>query len=1026
MVNICTSRWMILFQLVAFAVLGGFSAETSYAQENFGSVVGSVTALDTGNPLGGGNVFIVGTGLGTLTNDNGAFLIERVPPGTYELEFSYVSYSTQRIPFTVAAGQRATVNAQLALDPLMLDEIVVTGYGTARKEELTGSMVAIPAADLEMLPTTTFQDVIQGSPGVLVSSLDGAPGAGFDIRVRGQGSITAGAEPLYVIDGVPLFNNPDASTEVDQGGRTVNTLASLNPNDIESLVVLKDAASTAIYGSRGANGVVLITTKGGVAGSPIWASEPKFELRSQAGVSNFAHGNLIEGLNAEEYHDYYVTARVNDGMALANAEAAFANDFPIQEDNNWRDLTTRNGVTRQMDLSATGGSDRFTYYLSAGIFKQQGNILRQYFDRYSSRMNFTARLTDNFTLANNLSVAQTYQNGIVGGSAWESLIYMWAFMPPVIPIYDEDGFWYHRHTSRPSIMGGNHPLGNLYENPKLRDTRRFIENISGTYRFNDQFSVSSAWSFDLYSIHDDVYQNMFFGDARNYPGSFDDSRVENLNWQGSHTLSYANAFDNVHNVDAVVGYEESHNERLRTNSWGNTFAHPSLKTGASAANSFGTSTKAEYAFQSVFTRVNYDFDRTYFLSASFRTDGSSRFGPDQRWGNFWSLGVGWTLTNSDFLAGFTDFFDYLKLRSSYGEVGNAEIGTYPWQGLYGFNPAYNGRAGSNPSQVANPALTWESQESFNVGFDYAILDNKITGTIEYYKKASTDLLLDVPVSLTTGFSDVLQNFGDMENSGIEFSIHADILRQPDYDFAVDFNVTTQKNEITKLSEPFIDGTKRREEGRDYQEYYLYGWAGVNPDTGLPLWYTDDSKSATTSNLAQAERFYDGKSATPDYLGSFGFTGRYKRFTLSTLATYMFGHYVYGGAERFYHGDGRYLPRSTSRFAYKNAWRQPGDNALFPQFSWGGVNSSQPSDADRWLYDGDYIRFKDVTLSYQFPEAWANMVRLSTLHAHFNITNAYTWVADENLYFDPEQIVSGVYDTGTPNSRTFSFGFTMGF
>ncbi|MFO8175542.1 MAG: TonB-dependent receptor [Longimicrobiales bacterium] len=1023
MVDLCKLRLPRLLGLAAIVFLCGFPMESASAQDQFGTVVGTVTADDTGEPLAGTNVVVVGTGLGALSNQNGSFLIRQVPPGTHELEFSYLSYRTQRVEFTVAAGERVTVNAELALDPLSLDEIVVTGYGTSRKENLTGSMVSISSSRLEVTPTTTFQDAIQGSPGVLVTSLDGAPGAGFDIRVRGQGSISAGSEPLYVIDGVPLFNNPDAATEVDQGNRNVNTLASLNPNDIESLVVLKDAASTAIYGSRGANGVVLITTKGGVAGSPIWASDPKFELRSQIGVSDFAHGNLNEGLNEEEYHDYYITARMNDGMSQANAEAQYANQFPIIEDNNWLDLMTRNGVTRQTDLSASGGNEMITYYVSGGIFKQQGNVIRQYFDRYSSRINLTARLTDKFTLANNLSLAWTSQNGIVGGSAWEAPFYMAVFMPPTIPVRDTDGFWYHRHRN---IMGANHPVGGLHENPKLRDTRRIIENLSGVYKLNDQFTLSSAWSFDLYSIHDDVYQNMFFGDGRNVGGTFDDSRVDNLNWQGSHTVSYANAFSNVHNVDAVAGYEESKNDRRRTNSWGSGFAHPSLKLGTSAAVTQGTATWGEYAFQSVFGRVNYDFDRTYFISGSFRTDGSSRFGPDKRWGKFWSVGLGWTVTNSEFMNDFAGFFDYLKLRSSYGQVGNADIGTYPWQGLYGFAPAYDGQPGAAPTQVANRELTWESQGAFNVGFDYAILDSKLTGTVEYFKKSSTDLLLNVPVSYTTGFRSTLQNFGDMENSGIEFSISADLLRGEDYDLALDFNITKQRNEITKLSEPFIAGTKRREEGRDYQEYYLYGWAGVNPDNGDPLWYTDATKTTTTSNLAEAERFYDGKSATPDYLGSFGFTGRYRSFSLSTQATYMFGHYLYEGAERFYHGDGRYLPRSTSRWAYQNAWRQPGDDALFPRYSWGGVNSSQPSDADRWLDQGDYIRFKDVTLSYQFPLEWANRVRLNSLRAHLNVTNAFTWVAAENLHFDPEQIVSGVYSTGTPNSRTFSFGFTMGF
>jgi hypothetical protein len=257
-------------------------------------------------------------------------------------------------------------------------------------------------------------------------------------------------------------------------------------------------------------------------------------------------------------------------------------------------------------------------------------------------------------------------------------------------------------------------------------------------------------------------------------------------------------------------------------------------------------------------------------------------------------------------------------------------------------------------------------------------------------------------------------------------VQASVLRTTDYDLSVNFNVTSQNNEITRLGEPFVAGTKRREVGRDYQEYYLYGWAGVDPANGKPQYYTDASKTTITSKLSEAERFYDGKSATPDYLGSFGFTARYKRLSLSTMATYMLGHYLYGGAERFYHGDGRYLPRSTSRFAWENSWKQPGDDALFPQQRWGGNSGSQPSNSDRWLYKGDYVRFKDVTLTYQIPQSWAGNLRLNSLQAHLTVANAFTWVADGYLNFDPEQTISGVYNTGTPNSKTLSFGLTMGF
>lgn len=1004
--------------LLAFTLMSDGLA----AQDDVGQVTGQVTAGDTGQPLSSSSVSIPGTGLGMLTNAEGRYLLQNVPAGTHQVEVTSLGYSTATVEITVTAGQTTVSDITLALDPLSLDEIVVTGYGTARKEELTGSLVSISASQLELPTTTTFQDVLQGSPGVLVTSLDGAPGAGFDIRVRGQGSITAGSEPLYVVDGVPMFNNADAATEVSNGGRTVNTLASLNPNDIESIVVLKDAASTAIYGSRGANGVVLITTKGGVAGSPIWSGEPQFQLRTQFGVSGWAFDNLLEPLTAAQYEDYYLTARTNDGMSLPDAQAQLANQWPIQEDNNWMDLMQRNGRTNQFDLSATGGGDRFTYFISAGMFDQEGNVLEQYFERYTTRANLTARVTDNFTIANNLNIAYTQQNGINDGSAWEAPFYMAVFMPPMLPMYDEDGFWYHRHTN---VMGANHPVGGLYENPKQRETQRVIENLSGTYRFNDDFSAASSWSFDLYNIHDYVYQNMFFGDGRNSGGTFDDSRVDAMNWQTTNTVNYNTFIGSSHSVDAVVGYEASKNNRERTNVWGEGFAHPDLKLGTSAAITQGTSTEEEYAFESYFGRVNYDFKSTYFLSGSFRRDGSSRFGPDQRWGNFWSVGAGLTLTNDELL-GDMPVFDYLKLRGSYGQVGNAEIGNYAWQGLYGFARGYDGLPGAAPAGVANTGLTWESQGSFNLGFDYAMLDNRVTGSFEYYKKSSQDLLLDVPTSLTTGFRSTLQNYGDMENSGFELALSSELVRSENFGLSMDFNLTTQSNEITRLQAPILDGTKRREEGRDYQEYYLYGWAGVDPDTGDPMWYTDATKSATTNNIADAERFYDGKTATPKYLGSFGLSGRWDRFSISTLATYMFGHHLYESAARFYHGDGRYLPRSTSQYAYENAWRQPGDVALFPRFSWGGVNSSQPSDADRWLNKGDYIRVKDISVTYQLPTGLANRVRLNSLQAHLSVTNAFTWVADDQLTFDPEQIVSGVYNTGTPNARTLSFGFTMGF
>jgi len=1012
-----------LFPLVLLILLGGFGAGAASAQEARGTVVGTVIEEGTGKALSGANVYVVGTRMGTLSRVNGAFTIERVPAGTHQIEFSYIGYTTQRTEVTVTAGQTATVNAILTVDPLKLDEIVVTGYGTSRKEAVTGSMLSISTQKLTELSSTTFQTALQGAPGVLVSSTDGTPGGGVNVRVRGVGSITAGSEPLYVIDGIPLFNDGDniGQTAFDNAGRSANPLASLNPNDIESVVVLKDAASTAIYGSRGANGVVLITTKGGVSGSAIREAAPKLEFKYQTGFSGLAFKNIHQGLNANDYHDFYIEARVNGGMSAADAEALYLKAFPEREDNDWLELITETGITQQYDLSATGGTDQLTYFVSANVYNQDGVVISTGFDRYSTRANLTARLSDKFQLANNLSLAHTKQNAHEDGTSFQAPFYQVVFTPSVIPMFDEEGEYYAKHTD---IMGAQHPVGALNENIWERQTDRIIDNITGTYTFDDRFSASSAWSFDIYNVDDYMYENMRYGDYRNTGGGFDESRSDVLAWQGTNTVTFADAFRDVHNLDAVAGFEFSKTTRDRVNVYGSGFAHPKLKTGASAAVIQGSSDRLAYSFLSVFTRANYDYDGTYFLSASVRRDGSSKFGPEKRYGNFWSLGLGYTVTNS--ILKDHSFINYLKLRSSYGQIGNADIGSYEWQGLYGFSPTYYDLPGSGPSQVENPILTWESQNAFNVGADYAVWDNRITGTVEWYQKVSNDLLLNVPISYTTGFRSVLQNFGDMKNWGLEFSMQAELMRAQNYDLSANFNVTTQNNEITKLGEPYVQTGFRRAEGRDYQEFFLYPWAGVDAANGKPLYYTDETKTATTSNLNETDRIYTGKTATPKYIGSFGISGRYGAFTLNASAQYAWGHHLYEYAARYYNGDGRYLPRSTSQWAWDNRWQKPGDVAKVPQQIWGGNANSQPNYSERFLFKGDYIRLKDVAVMYRLPETLTSRMGMESLTLDLRLNNYLTWVKDKDLHIDPEQPFNGIYETGSPNMKTISIGFSSVF
>ncbi len=999
------------------------------------TVEGTVTD-DFRTPLAGANVFIKGTAYGAASNVDGKFSFT-LPAGMatgqeVQLGATFIGYRSAFATITLSPGI-TTQAFMLEPDVLFLEEIVTIGYGTARKEALTGSVVSISAKRLEQLPTTTFQDVIQGTPGVQVQTNDGAPGAGISIRIRGVGSITAGSEPLYVVDGIPMmiddigrtgFDNPTGRTS-----RTANALASINPNDIESLVVLKDAASTAIYGSRGANGVVLITTKGGVAGTDIFASGPKFEVKIQRGYSDFAHGNLLEGLSGDQYHAYFIEANVNRGRTVEESEQQYQDTFPLLSkgfgNTNWLDEITRTGATSSFDMSAIGGGGRYTYFVSGSYFDQQGNVETIKFERYSSRINLTAQLTDKFSLANNLNVSYTNQRAINDGSAWEAPFYMAVFMPPAVPVFNEEGEFYGAHQDK-NIMGGNNPLGGLVENPKKRETTRIQDHLSANYQFNDNISFTSSWSFDIYELDDYAFFNARYGGGRNSGGEVNEARSDNITWQGTQTINYNNTFSAVHSLSTVVGYEANKSNRDRVELWGEGFAHPDLQTANSAALiASGGSDRDRFSFESMFARVNYDYNKKYYFSGSFRRDGSSRFGPDNRWGNFWAAGFGYTVTEEAFMDDIT-FVDYLKFRTSYGQVGNAAIGNFEWQGLYGFSLAYDGAPAAAPSQVPNTALTWESQGNFNIGFDYVIMDNRLSGTVDWYKKTSSDLLLDVPISYTTGFTSVLQNFGDMENSGLEFSMQAEVIRKRDFNLALNFNVTSINNELTRLSSPFIDGTKRREEGRDYQEYYLLPWAGVDPDNGKPLYYTDDTKTATTSLLSETDRIYDGKSATPDFIGSFGFSGQFKRFTFSVAANYTFGNYLFENAARFYHGDGRYAPRSTSTWEWENRWQKPGDNAKVPQIKWGGNSGSQPSNSDRYLQKGDYIRLKNVRLAYRLPESFASFARVGSLDAYVTLTNYFTWVSDDDLHFDPEQVINGVYNTGTPNSKTISFGWNIGF
>lgn len=996
---------------------------TAHGQQN--TVSGKI--LDENEQgLPGVSVFVKGTTTGTISDIDGNYRIN-VSGSNATLVFSFVGFATKEVP----VGNQSTIDVSLEPDLTELSEVVVVGYGTKRKEELTGSVNVVSSEQLQQVPAPSFQEALQGnSPGVQVVAQDGAPGAGVAIRIRGTGSINASNDPLYVIDGIPVTSGSSSltTTDFDNGGKSANPLAAINPNDIENIVVLKDASSTAIYGARGANGVVLITTKSGSKGAA------KIDLRARVGFSSPAYNNLLEPLNEEQYRQLYVEGYLNAGTYDTEAEALelYNQQFPERANTNWLDEITQTGVTQDYNISASGGSDKLTYFVSGNVLKQDGIVVNNQFDRYSTRANLTAALTDKLSVTNNLTLSYFNQRGITDGTRWQAPFYLAYLMAPSIPVYDEQGRFYGDHAD--FFMGGNNPRGHLSDDRREREQTRIIDNLSLSYDILDNLTFRSAWSFDLIQVDDYIFSNARYGDGRNVNGSAQEAATDQLNWLGTQTLTYNTIFAEKHNLDVLAGYETQKVKTDQLDLSVEGFSHPSLIYVSAGANpqSETFTSRSEYAFQSLFSRISYDFDQKYYLTASLRRDGSSRFGPESRYGTFWSIGGGYSISEESFMQN-VDFVDFLKLRASYGKTGNANIDdnnadtddNYLWAETYGFAREYDGTPGAAPLSIGNPALTWESQGNFNVGLDFTGFKSRVNATIEYFIRQSTDLILNRPLSRTTGFREQLSNISDMKNTGLEIQINADLVSTPDFLLSAGINFSTIQNEITSLDEAIVDGTKRREEGRDFQEYFLYGWAGVDPANGDPLWYTDATKTETTNEINNATRFYDGKSATPDFFGAFNLSAQYKSFTLATQLNYQFGNYVYDGPGWVIHGDGRFTPRSTSLYAYENRWTTPGQQALFPQFRWGGNQSSNQQDSDRYLFAGDYVRLRTLSLSYNVPSTLLSALKLRSLQLSVLMNNYWTWTKDDNLYFDPEQTISGVYDTVTPINKTVSFVLNIG-
>lgn len=1003
---------------IVFALLMSVSA---YAQS--GTLTGEVTDAETGEPLIGATVYIQSVQKGTQTNIDGEYTITGISAGSYEVSFSYVGYITYEAQVEIGSGTN-TLNAELEIDLVGLEDVVVTGYGSLQSKEASGSVTSISMGTLSDVPVTSVDQAIQGrAAGVQVTNSSGAPGASVQIRVRGQGSVNAGNEPLYIVDGIQV-NSGDFSSSAPSN----NVLSALNPNDIESISILKDAAASSIYGARAANGVVIITTKRGRVGAT------QFDLNIRSGwqelireIDVLSSSELI-ALTRESLETYgfgeATIVNFMDGRFGANQpEDATVNT-------NWADEYFQKGLGQSYNLSARGGDDKTRFFISGGYSSQEGQVIYSDFQRMSLQTNIDHKATErlNFKFSANLSNAEL--NSIPGGGAFASPFRAGILTLPMETVRDENGDYvdefegaYYFNTVRDAEYNTNESI-----------TKRAIGNLTANYNISQNIAFQSSYSLDYFTVNDFLYWDPRSGDGSNYDGYAFKNVYELTNFTTSQVVDFAYNFDQIHDVSGLFGFEyrEQNTEDFGATATG--FPSFQFQTMNSAAGYFGDPNQSTSTFRSAgyFGRVNYTYDSRYIFSVTGRYDGSSRFGSNTKYGFFPAASAAWRITNEDFMSNI-DFVDDLKFRVGIGVTGNDAIGNFASRGLFGGGANYGGSPGLSPTQVANPNLAWEEATTFNYGLDFAILESRVSGSVEYFLEKTSNLLFDRQIPGTTGFTQITQNVGSVENRGIELALSTVNINTGDFRWITDFNITFLTNEVTGLFEDLDQLGTDLFVGEPIGVFFDNRYAGVNPADGRPMWYDIDGNITYRRN--PDDRVILG-SRQPDNFGGLNNLFTYKGFQFETFFQWSVGNLLANSDRTFGERVGNTVDRNQWATVL-DRWREPGDITSVPRTVYlnrygqrsgapnvnDGADSYYTTGSSHMIEDGTYLRLKRAKIGYTVDSNLTDRLGLRNLNIYVQGTNLITWT--EFTGYDPE--VTGASTFGDyPQAKTFTFGLNVGF
>ncbi|MBY5957630.1 TonB-dependent receptor [Membranicola marinus] len=1053
-----------LLLLVAFL---GFLSFTVEAQK---TITGTVEDIE-GDPLIGATVQVVGhPSVGTVTDFDGIFEIQ-LPDGANEIRISYVGFIAETV--TIEDGE-TNVTIVMNSDSQLLDEVVVVAYGTSTKGSFTGSVGEVDRDLLEKRQVSNISNALTGAvAGVQVQNSNGQPGTSAKIKVRGIGSINAGSDPLYVVDGIPYDGD----------------LASINSSDIESMVVLKDAASTALYGSRGANGIIMITTKKGSSGeakirfdikggvnsravrnydvltSPQNYSELAYRAIYNAGIYNLgydpyqanAYANQKLVTNTEGGHGYQIyTVPQNEvligtnGKLNPNATLGYSDGTYYFTPDSWADETFQNNPRQDYNLSVSGGTDKQNYYLSFNYMDDQGVIPGSGFKRFSGRFNGEQKVKDWLKVGANVNYNQIdsdYPGEQVTTNSSANAFFVSNYIAPVYPIYVRDAetqailrnqgrkiYDYGDGKSTPfsrSFMQIANPAGDL-----TFDKTDYLKDIVNSSFFAELnpiqgLRVTAKYGMNVGNTQYKNLGNAYMGQSASYGGTAyqDQTRIWGIDQQ--YIAFYEFNINRRHQFDVTAGYDGYSYTEENVFASGQNLYNPEINYVDNAIDNLrGGGEKDFYTTKGILGRLNYGLDDTYFANIAYRRDASSRFSPENRWGNFWSASAAWILTNESFLAG-NSTINMLKLKASYGEQGNDDIGNYyAWLDQYQVTGAEGVFSDGTLIYKGNPDLTWETSTSYNIGLDFGLFRHALTGSIEYFGRKSVDMLYNKPVAGSLGYTSIPLNVGSMTNSGLEVDLGWNIISSDNIRWSLSANATAIKNKINELHKDLdgelIDGTRIYSEGESMYRMYLVDYAGVDPETGMAQYWAQDENEGMikTSDYAVAQSY---KVATDDLLpkvyGGFGTNLEAYGFDASVLFSYQLGGQIYdSGYRRLMHsGSSSFAGNNWHKDIY-NAWTPDNPNSDIPRLN--ANDRYANSTSTRFLVSSDYLSLNNVTVGYTLPSRVMDAMKIEKLRLYFAADNLALLASRTGL--DPRQSYTSATTARYTPIRTISGGINLTF